>query len=200
LSRELELEWVRPVSLPTDSFGTALLPDGSGAFVGNFSKTLTLGKGETGEVTFTKQGLDKDSFLARLDSEGKLAWAIQLASADDVNAYGVAAMADGSVWISGAFGKVGGKQSTLVLAPGTPSALSISGMGSTNFVARFGAQGSVAWATTFADEVYLRTQALSASPGSLIAVGTFDGSATFGDAHQLTAKSSPSSFFARLGP
>jgi hypothetical protein len=201
LSRELQLQWVRPVSVPTNTLSTALLPDGSGAFVGSFSTSLTLGKGEAGEVTFTNQGGEKDGFVARLDSEGKLAWAIQLASADDVNAYGVAAMADGSIWVSGAFGVVGGKESTLELASGTPSALSVSGTGSTNFVARFGARGNVAWATTFADDAYLHTQAMSASPGSLIAVGTFDGSATFGAAsHQLTAKSSPSSFIARLGP
>ena len=200
-SQDLQLDWVRSVDIPTDTFSSAVLPDGSGAFVSNFVRSVTLGEGEASEVTFTKQGVDKDGYVARIDDQGKLAWAVQLASADDVHAYGVTATADGSVWVAGEFGASAGKVSTLELGPGTPSVLSITGTGLTNFVARFAEDGKVEWATTFADEAYLHTQAMSAAPGSLIAAGMFNGSVSFGSAaHQLDAVSSPSTFITRLGP
>ncbi len=197
----LQLGWARQVPIPTYASGSALLPDGSGVFVGIFSRTYTAGAGEPNEITFTKHGVDMDGYVTRLDAQGKLAWAAQLASPNDVFVDRVAALPDGSVWVAGNFGDAGGKPSMLVLAPDTPNAPTLSANGLSYFVARFSPQGEPLWASQLESEGLLHTEGLAASAGSLVAVGTFNGSASFGSAaHQLTAKSSPSTFFLRLGP
>jgi hypothetical protein len=197
---DLALDWVRAIPVPSTGYGTAPLSDGSVVFVGNFSTSLTLGAGEPHETTLTNAEGMADGFVARFDSEGHLVWATDLAGKLEVDAYTVTALPDGSAWIAGNYGAdlVAGETAALVMAPGRPEALTVSSDQAFGFVARFTPEGKPGWASLFKGHVF--THAVAASPSSLVAVGEFDGMASFGSDHALDSGDAQKVFVVRLGP
>jgi hypothetical protein len=81
------------------------------------------------------------------------------------------------------------------------AALTLTSNAITHFILRLTERGEPAWATIFEDDALMHTQAIASSRGYLVAVGQFDGTASFGSsAQQLSASRSPSTFITRLAP
>jgi len=197
-SAELALKSVHVIDVPAGAYGSALLPDGSLVSVGTFGGSLTLGAGEPNEVTFTNPHTDQDGFVARFDSAGKLVWAAQLAGEHNLAVYTVAATSDGSAWVVGQYSGVG--PGALVLAPGTPEALTLSTQSQPAFLARFTPQGKPAWVVPIDADRYLHPIAASASPESLLVIGEFQGTMQFATTGETATTPGQSVFIARLGP
>jgi hypothetical protein len=193
---ELKLDWMRRVPVPGTSSRTSVLRDGTAAFVGGFSDTLTLGAGEPNEITLENTLGERDGVVSRLDADGQLLWATQLAGEGAVDVYAVTALSDGSVWIGGAYGigLAADEPSTLELAPGTAGAMSQTGTGSFSFVARLATDGTPAWVVPLSGSALF--QALSASPRALIAAGEFMEAASLG-AVDFDGRGA---FIGRIGP
>jgi autotransporter-associated beta strand protein len=95
--------WARDMGGSTDDAGRAiaLAPDGSVYTTGSFSGTADFDPGP-GTLNLNSNG-GKDIFLSHLDSAGNLAGACSFGAASDDYGYGLAAAADGSVYLAGSF-------------------------------------------------------------------------------------------------
>jgi hypothetical protein len=117
------------------------------------------------------------------------------------NAYTVAALADGTVWVSGALEGPSDDMATLIVTPSSGSTLSLETAGLAQFVARLDPEGVPAWAISFESDLTLGVQALAASPSTTVAVGMFTGLAQFGSAeHELSGSATQRTFITLLGP
>lgn len=172
------LAWAKRAGGSSDDQGirVAAYPDGSAVVTGAFQGTATFGQGETNATTLVSQG-GRDVFVARYNSDGTVAWA-KRAGGTGLEDYGngVAPLADGSALVTGWF------QGTANLGAGEANAITLVSAGQTDiFVARFNADGTVAWAkraggSSFDDARGVGTLA----DGSSVVTGSFYGTATFG--------------------
>ncbi len=197
-----DLLWVRHmVAWQSSGMDVAAVPGGGWAVSGYFSGSSVFGAGQTQETTLVSAG-GIDMFLARYNADGTLAWARRAGGAGvEEVAAGVAAFPDGSLVVAGWF--VGSS----VFGAGEPNATTLVGAGqhADIFVARYNADGTLAWAKgaggphpPHSDIGY----AVGAFPdGSAVVTGYFQGSAVFGagepNATTLTATSASSIFVAR---
>ena len=125
------------------SYGRSVvaLPDGSACVTGNFTGVRVFGPGEPNETTLTSPYY-RDVFLARYNPDGTLAWVRQGIGAGDDGGRGVTTLWDGSCVIVGTF------QHSVTFDTGGPNetALEADRFGMDIFLARFLADGSLAWA------------------------------------------------------
>ena len=164
-------------------FGIAALPDGSSVVTGSFVGTAVFGAGEAGEVDLVDAG-GGDIFVAKYDATGALAWAKRAGGVAAPGGFGdvgksVAAMADGSVVVTGYFWDVA------TFGQGEPGEVTISsgGSGWDVFVARYNANGTLAWARSAggASSGYDFGRGIAVSPdGCIFVTGQFSGTAVFG--------------------
>ena len=185
-----------------EGYGIATLPaDGSAVVTGFFQGTATFGPGEANETTFTSTVGSYDIFVAQYAlANGALIWAAHAGGADFDVAYGIAALSDGSVLITGRF------QGTIIFAPGK----TVSSAGFRDvFVAKYDpAVGTWVWATSAGgtgsadSDEGLGISALA--DGSSIVTGYFEGTAVFGagEANETTLVSigSHDVFVAKYNP
>jgi hypothetical protein len=136
--------------------GVAVLPDGSATVTGFFQYGVRFGEGEPTETLLSAQG-QADIYVAHYRSDGSLAWAKQATGPGDYDlGVDIAAAPDGSTVMTGTF------ESTNVFAAGdaTETHLASAGLGDI-FVARYGADGALMWATRAGgsgdDEAYSST-------------------------------------------
>ena len=115
----------------TGGNGIAALTDGSALVTGKFADSVTFGPGEAEETTLPAAAKN-DIFVAQYNPDGTLAWAKRAGSGNwfsegddgDVG-YGIAALSDGSAfvtggfWCAGHFGPGEAGETTLVSAGGT---------------------------------------------------------------------------------
>jgi uncharacterized delta-60 repeat protein len=186
---EGDLVWATRAGGTDDDRGrsVAALPDGSVLVAGTFRGTSTFGAGELNETTLVADSIQEpllDIFLARYNPDGTLAWAQHaVREAGSGNVVEIAALPDGSAYVTGSFGKVGsppGYQATF--GPGDPNETRLFTVGMYDlFVARYNPDGTLAWAKRagglfgaggYAAEVL--------SDGSVAVLGAFSRTATFG--------------------
>lgn len=180
------------------SGGLAALSDDSAVITGRFQSSLTFAPGASGETTLTSAGLH-DIFLAKYDPGGTLVWAKRVGGTGSDYAYGIAALSDDSVAVTGFF--VG----TVVFGQGDPTQTTlVSAGGGDAFVARYNSDGTLAWAKRAGGANSVAGFDVAALPGDSIAVtGEFGGAATFGAGEPgqtvLTSAGMDDIFVARFG-
>ena len=124
-----------------DSGAIASGADGSILVTGYFTDTAIFGVGESNETHLESAG-SSDIFIARYDEDGTLAWAKRAGSTKGDQGMSIACFPDGSSAITGWF------EETAVFGAGEAmeTTLSLSGPWWGVFIARYNADGTLAWA------------------------------------------------------
>ncbi len=175
------LAWVRSPACPKSAkgLGVSAVSDGSAITCGTFTGTVTFGGGEPNQTTLTASNSNQPGgfYVARYNADGTLAWAKTAPTTGSYSdADGVAAFSDGSSMVVGefsaqcVFGSGEAGQTTLV-----------SGNQSTPFVARYDADGTLAWVRSIDanNPNYARSVALA--DGLVVVTGVLQAaSTTFG--------------------
>jgi hypothetical protein len=162
-----EMEWGRAV---------AVGPDGSVVVVGSYQASAVFGAGETLETTLNARA-GSDGFVAKLaGADGRLMWAKRTAGTVNDDLTGVGVLADGAAVVWGTF------EGNLVVGNSEPGEVRMDSLGGRDWVlARYQADGTVAWARRSGGTGNESSGSLSAFPnGSVAVVGTFQGSVTLG--------------------
>jgi hypothetical protein len=181
-------------------------PDGSCLVAGRFSWSVTFGQGEPNETTLdlpSNWGL----FAARFGADGSLVWARCAAAADswgNPSANAAAVFLDGSYVLTGYF------NGTVTFGEGDANETTLAVTQTEIFVARYGADGSLAWAkragaTTVPYDCEAHAYGVAAlRDGSCVVVGSFTFAITFapGEPDEVTfaAAATGGAFVARYGP
>ena len=166
----------------------AAAPDGGAYVAGTFSSSpFTLGSGAD-QVTLNSAG-SNDVFLARFAKDGRLLWARSGGGTGSDTALAVTVLADGSVALGGFIGSAA-----------TFSGVTLNATNQDGFVARYLADGTLAWAKGIAGTT--GTEAANvialASDGNLIVGGFFNSSpTTFASGLTLSSLGSSDLFFAK---
>jgi len=137
------LRWARAVGGSTSDVARSVtaLSDGSCVVTGWFEGTVTFGPLEANQTILTSTGVS-DLFIARYNANGTLAWAKQ-AGGTAAGCYGLAidAYADNSFAVTGSF------FNPVTFGPGEAGQTTLTyDTGFDAFVARFNANGTLAWA------------------------------------------------------
>jgi hypothetical protein len=196
------LSWAKRAGGVAPEGGTAVatFADGSSVVCGAFQQTATFGLGEPNETMLTSVGGD-DVFVARYNADGTLAWAKRAGGAEFDTCRGNATLSDGFSVIAGGFagsitfGAGETNETTLTASGSVEGALDI-------FVARFGSDGSLIWATQAGgDASDIANDMATSALDSFIVGGRFEGTATFGEGEsgetQLTSRGATDIFVAR---
>lgn len=126
-------------------YAVAALGDGSVIVAGVFTDSIVLGEGEAGEVELTATPGNQQAFVARYDPSHTLAFARATDGDYDLYPFDVVALPGGSFALAGAF------TGTVILGPGEANETTFTSEGGYDLlVARFGADGALAWARTAA--------------------------------------------------
>ena len=196
------LAWAkRAGGIITDyGFGITTLSDDSVVVTGWFySNPVIFGKGEPNETSLIAIG-DGDMFIARYNPDGTLAWAKNAGGALNDGGNGIIALSDdstivtGSFWETGIFGKDEPNETSLIAEGGTDI-----------FIARYNADGSLAWAKRAGGIGNDRGMEITVlADDSTMVTGHFNNSATFGEGEPnetvLTSVNDTDAFIARYNP
>jgi len=174
------LVWAKSARGPSDSdLGTAIaaLSDGGAVVLGYFSGAVTFGTGEPHQTTLTSVST-WDTFVARYNPDGTLAWAKRAGRATFPEGHenGIASLPDDSAVITGYF------EGSSTFGAGEPNQTTITSAGGPDiFVAKYNSDGTLAWAKRAGGggEDRGRDIAVLADGGALV-TGCFSGIATFG--------------------
>lgn len=173
--RSQELGWVRAEGGPSfdRAASIACVPsDGSFVVTGRIDGTATFGLGEPRETTLRPSG-PSSTFVARFAKDGSLLWAKGVVHDGYVVAMDNAVFPDGSSVVTGYF------HGTVTFGPGEPAATELS---STRwhslFLARYKADGSLAWARREASDDLFGTGVDVFDDGSIVIVGQYKGAPT----------------------
>ncbi len=125
--------------------GVAPLSDGGAIITGWFRSFATFGPGEVNEtVLFSPNGVP-DMFVARLNSDGTLAWAKRAGGNDQDRGSRILALPDDSALVVGSFGFPSSGSATF--GQGEPNETVLNSSGGTEiFIAKFNPDGTLAWA------------------------------------------------------
>ncbi len=166
------------------STGCATWADGSCVVTGYFSGTTTWGAGEPTETTLTSAG-PGDVSIARYNADGSLAWVKQAGGVMQSYGWAVATIPDGSCIVTGSF------EDQVVFGAGESNATLLDDVDDQGdiFVARYNADGTLAWAKRAGRND--RDEGLAVSThadGSCVVTGSFRTIAVFGpgEAHATT--------------
>ena len=173
----------------TQDTATGVAADGAGnVFV---TGTFHSPQAAFGGGTLTNRG-NADIFLAKLNPAGALLWARQAGGAGEDTASGIAASADGTVYVAGATGGAGS------FSP-TNSVASLAGAFTDGFVAKYASDGSVTWVRQFGGVGVAAARGVAVdSVGTVHLTGYFSGTATFGTNRLSGIIGSYDAFLARL--
>jgi hypothetical protein len=166
--------------------------DGSFVIAGLFRSDAVFGPGEPGETTLPFGGMN-DAFVASYDAAGRLLWATPVRGSLQLAA--LARFEDGSCVAAGSFlgtatFGMGEEGETTLVAPGEPNDYEA-------FVARFTADGALAWARAFGGEgPDFAGQVAALSDGSCAVTSVIRGETTYGagEPGQVTFESNPDAF------
>lgn len=153
----------------------------AGTFKGNFKYTVN-GK----EKTLSSRGVDSDTFILKLSSDGKIIWVKQFGGKDaDVIPDGIVFGSDGSLFITGHFsGKVN------FYTEKHPEELTSKGMEmptSDVFVAKLNYAGDFFWVKQIASDfgAYVSSIAIDGN-GDVAVAGVFEGEVSFNESISLS--------------
>jgi len=174
------LVWARKAGGTSWDYGVAItrFANDTVAITGNFQGTATFGPGEGGQTVMTSAGI-VDIFVARYNTDGSLAWAKRAGGNRNDYGNGIAALPDGSVAVIGNFITV---DSPAVFGPGEAGETGLTSAGGSDiFLAKFAANGTLAWVKQAGGTSWEYGQGVAALPdGSAVATGYFKDTATFG--------------------
>jgi hypothetical protein len=132
------LAWAKSTEEGTNDdygYGITTLPDNSAIVSGFFYDSVIFGKGDPKETNLFSAG-QSDIFIARYNPDGTLAWANSAGGLDSDTGYGITALSDNSIVMTGWFGYPYGSSATFGL--GEPNETPIPSAGNADiFVARF---------------------------------------------------------------
>ncbi len=169
-----------------DARSFSAFPDGSSIITGRYTNTMTFAPGETNETALAHPG-NGAIFLARYNADGALVWA-RRATNDNISAmgWGVSALPDGVSYLVGEF------TNSVVLGPGEPNQTALTAPYAL-FLAKYQADGALAWAKPIEGGVTGRCAVSASSNGEVLVTGAFSNSATFapGAANQTVLVANP---------
>ena len=173
-----ELLWAKRAvgsSGEQEGYGISTFSDGSSVVTGYFQGTTTFGTGTT------LVSASRDIFIARYNADGTLAWAKSAGGVDWDEGYGISSFSDGSSVVTGYF------SGTATFGTGTT--LVSSSADYDIFIARYNADGTLAWAKRAADlNDFVESLGISTFPdGTCVVTGVFNGTATFGTGTTLVS-------------
>ena len=190
--------WATRFGGPRDDQALALAATAAGVYVaGSFQGTLPVGT-----ATLVAAGSSRDAFVARLDDTGpgsRVAWAVQLGSAED-DAANALAVVGPNIYTTGYFG---GTSATF----GAVSLPNTGGPGTTDaFVAKLvdaSTSAAFGWATRLGGSRNENAYALAVSGSSVYAAGSFDSPGAIAGPFALpnadaTATPNPDAFVTKL--
>lgn len=128
------------------------------------------GPGDVNETTLSAD--DFDAFLARYGPDGSLAWVKAVSGDDNDVGLGVTALPDGGAALVGWFA------GSATFGPGEPDEATLAPAHAA--LARYRADGTVAWARAVGGDALLRGVAPAGEGGALLVAGSFEQSAIFG--------------------
>lgn len=183
----------------------ALFADGGAAFGNGLVAALTLGAGPHAISVKAPQGNEGAAVVARYDDAGQPVWASRILGADAIpRVEAIKGSADGAVWVSGTYSTKKGQNSQLTVGDGGahPVVAQTTG-GAVSFVARFRADGGVAWVSQLTGDGLMETKGIGLTPTSVLVGGLSQGTASFASTGVVATSAHPpdSDFFiARLTP
>ena len=184
--------WAKSGGGTGDDHGNAVaaLPDGACVIAGQFDQNATF------EGVPLASSTDA-AFIARYEADASLGWVQQVASIDASEALGAAGLPDGSVVVTGSYGSTAhfGPSGEITLTEVDKSDV---------FVARYAADGQIAWAKSAGGPSSDEGTCVAAfGNGSSIVAGIFSSTAVFGpgEANEtaLTAEGQTDAFVAHYG-
>ncbi len=171
------LAWAKRAGGGSLDLGTGIstFSDGSSIMTGSFLGNAIFGPGEPNATTLVSAGVD-DICIARYNADGTLAWAKRAGGTQEDLGGGISAFSDGSSVVTGGFG------GTATFGPGEPNTTTLVSAGSQDmFIARYNANGTLAWAKSAAGTGTDYGSGISTfSDGSSIMTGYFTDTAVFG--------------------
>jgi prepilin-type N-terminal cleavage/methylation domain-containing protein len=156
------------------AYGLGAFTDGTSIITGMFSGTATFGQGESNQISFTSRDclptcLDRpDIFIAKYAANGSLVWAKDVKGVHDQGGRAIHTFADNSFMVGGFFA------SNTTFGVGDPNATTLNtGTGNyTIFIAKYNADGSLAWAKRAGGNGYDAVSSMTGfSDGSSIITG-----------------------------
>ena len=135
------LTWVKGVFGTSYEWGRSIaaLADGGALVTGTIRETVTFGEGEANKTVLTAVK-GQDMFIARYDADGGLVWAKRVGGNNNDRGGGVAALPDGSALVTGQFAI------RAVFGQGEARETTLQSTGTDVFLAKYEANGSLAWA------------------------------------------------------
>ncbi len=153
--------------------GVAPLPDGGVVVTGSYQSAATFGPGEANETTLP-MGLYNNGFVARFAYDGDLVWVRAATGTGELLSQDVAALPDGTTWVTGAFG------GSATFGSGEANETILTAVhGHDVFVARYAANGTLQWANRAGGTSWEKAPGVAVSPdGTAVVTGDFLGTAT----------------------
>jgi uncharacterized delta-60 repeat protein len=172
------LAWAKRAGYSNEEGSKAIasLTDNSTVLTGYYVNSTVFGPGEANETTLTSV-TSNDIFIARLNTDGTLAWAKSAGGPtwqDDGS--GIAALSDNSCVITGFF------NNSATFAPGESNETVLTSTGEVDiFIAKYSSDGSLVWVKNQGGEDWEKGFAITSLPdNSIAATGWFLGDSTFG--------------------
>lgn len=166
-AQTLNFRWAKQMGGASDETGNGVAADASGNVytVGNFKGTVDFDPGP-GIFTLTATSTE-DAFISKFDGDGNFLWAMQLSGSDHVRGSSIALDNSNNIYITGSF-------SGLVdFDPGLGSYTLGSIGGQDIFIAKFNADGILAWVKQFGEQsTFAAGNALTAdASGNVLVTG-----------------------------
>jgi hypothetical protein len=186
------VEWVERLASNEDEGPPPILiaayPDHGVVATGSFAGEAVFGEGEPNETVLVSEG-SNDLFLARFEEDGHLIWARKENCGQSAFAHSIGVASDGSIVTMGHF------NDDIVFGEGEVNETELPAMGSTRYIARYQADGALAWARIEAG-MEAGSKLATFSSDSFVATGLFVHNTTFGEGDPNATVLSPDA----LGP
>ena len=171
------LVWAKRAGGAGSDYGVGIssISDGSSIVAGYFTDNAVFGAGEPRETTLVSAGVD-DLYIARYNADGTLAWAKRAGGTVSDYGLGVSSFSDGSSVLTGSF------QDTAVFGAGEPRETTLISAGGDDIcIARYNADGTLAWAKRAGGTGSDAGNGVSPIvDGSIVVTGRFQDAAVFG--------------------
>jgi hypothetical protein len=193
------LAWVRSLLLVDQTYPKSrseclavdILDDGPVLAAGQFDGTVVAGAGTPTETTLVRdpdgEPFAYNAFIVKYDADGNLLWARREGGPGKTVASGLAAMPDGSFFLSGGF------EGTAVFGEGQVNETALASLGTESaFLARFDPDGNLEWVTDLGVDgllptIWIPTGSLSLlSNGDVAIPGSYCGSMLAGDGEAVS--------------
>ena len=182
------------------SIAVSTLDDGSALDTGSIEGTAVFGAGEADETSLVPDGI-VDLIVAKYNPNGSLAWVVRAGGSNEDISSGtaVSTLNDGSALVTGSF------EGMTTLGQGEANETTLTAAGRDAFVAKYNADGTLAWADRAGGVSFDFSHGISTlDDGSALITGTFQDTAAFGQGETnevtLTSDGEYDIFVAKYNP